>query len=146
MRKLRILVLFIIVSVITGYGGFLVGKRELQLQFRNYRPAVVLNKESPRAQQVDFALFWAVWDKLAAEYVDKTALDPAKMVDGAISGMVSSLGDPYTIFLPPKQNKDAKQDLNGAESYYLCQDGVKEDTPLAAWQEGVLFVQYAGKE
>lgn len=142
---MRILILIVVVGVITGYGGFLIGKRELQLQFKNYRPAIVLNKESPRSQQVDFALFWAVWDKLAAEYVDKSALVPTKMVEGAISGMVASLGDPYTIFLPPKQNADAKQDLNGAFEGVGIQLGFKdnhlavmspvEDTP--AFRAGV---------
>lgn len=127
MRKLRILILIVVVGVITGYGGFLIGKRELQLQFKNYRPAIVLNKESPRSQQVDFALFWAVWDKLAAEYVDKSALVPTKMVEGAISGMVSSLGDPYTIFLSPKQNSDAKQDLNGSFEGVGIQLGFKDN-------------------
>ncbi|MGB9637497.1 MAG: S41 family peptidase, partial [Microgenomates group bacterium] len=31
----------------------------------------------------------------------------------AISGMVASLGDPYTVFLPPAENQTAKSDLRG---------------------------------
>jgi len=129
MRKLRILILVLVVGAITGYGGFLVGRRELQLQFKNYRPAVVMNKVpilTGKKVEVDFSLFWTVWDKLASQYVDKSALDPQKMVDGAISGMVASLGDPYTVFLPPKENKDAKQDLNGSFEGVGIQLGFKD--------------------
>ena len=32
---------------------------------------------------------------------------------GAIQGMVAALGDPYTVFLPPKENKMVKDDLGG---------------------------------
>ena len=35
------------------------------------------------------------------------------MVNGAIGGMVSALDDPYTVFLPPKENKVNKENLNG---------------------------------
>ena len=40
-------------------------------------------------------------------YVDKVKLDESKMVDSAISGMVSSIGDPYTVYL----DKDAYREL-----------------------------------
>lgn len=62
---------------------------------------------------VDFSLFWDVWSRINRYYIDKKVIDPQKMVYGAISGMVSALGDPYTVFLPPEQNKEAKDDLGG---------------------------------
>ncbi len=99
--------------VFSGYVGFLVGQKKLQWQFYNFRPAIVLNSEVPKDKYVNFSLFWTVWDKLARGYVDKTLIDSQKMVYGAISGMVSALGDPYTVFLPPVQNKEANDDLAG---------------------------------
>lgn len=74
----------------------------------------VTGKESASSSSVDFSLFWDVWDLLGRNYLDKKVVNPEKMIYGAISGMVSSLGDPYTMFLPPSQNKEAKDDLNGA--------------------------------
>lgn len=74
----------------------------------------ITGKESAALTNVDFSLFWQVWDILGRNYLDKKAIDPEKMVNGAISGMVGSLGDPYTMFLPPSQNKEAKDDLNGS--------------------------------
>lgn len=62
---------------------------------------------------IDFSLFWEVWDRLGTNYFDKSKLDSQKMVLGAIKGMVSSLGDPYTVFLPPDEQKRTQEDLGG---------------------------------
>ena len=64
--------------------------------------------------KVDLSLFWDVWERLEKNYVDQEALKPEKMVYGAISGMVSSLGDPYTVFLPPSENKQVEDELRGS--------------------------------
>jgi len=116
----------LISAVIFGGGGYLIGLGQLRFSFANYKPAVVLNKQSTKYQDVDFAQFWLVWDKLSEQYVDKTVLDSKKMVDGAISGMVSSLGDPYTVFLPKTQNDEVKADLDGAFEGVGIQLGFKE--------------------
>lgn len=113
--------------VLSGYIGFLFGHRQLALEFKNWKPAVVVNQEAPQAKDVDFSLFWTVWDKLSQQYVDKKLLDPEKMVYGAISGMVSSLGDPYTVYLPPVQNEGAKADLAGEFSGVGIQLGYKNN-------------------
>ncbi len=64
-------------------------------------------------EKVDFSLFWKVWDTLESSYIDKSKISYKDMVYGAIQGMVSSLGDPYTVFLPPEQNKVVQEDLQG---------------------------------
>jgi carboxyl-terminal processing protease len=46
-------------------------------------------------------------------FIDAPTLDAQKMVYGAITGMVAAAGDPYTTFLPPKENNDFKQDIGG---------------------------------
>ena len=57
--------------------------------------------------------FWTVLNKIENTYYDKKAIDPQKLLNGAIAGMVASLDDPYTVYLPPAQNKDFKQGLAG---------------------------------
>ncbi|MEK7521866.1 MAG: S41 family peptidase [Patescibacteria group bacterium] len=64
-------------------------------------------------KDVDFDLFWLVWDKLEADYYDKSKINETEMVLGAIKGMVSSIGDPYTSFLPPEEQKRTQEDLSG---------------------------------
>src|SRR3990170_6980828 len=65
----------------------------------------ILNKNTPNNVQVDFAPFWDVWDRVTADYLERTKLDPQKLIYGAISGLVKSVGDPYTVFLDPDENK-----------------------------------------
>ena len=48
------------------------------------------------------------------------------MVYGAISGLVSSLSDPYTVFLPPKENKASNEDLTGEFGGVGIQLGYKD--------------------
>jgi len=64
-------------------------------------------------QDIDFNLFWNVWDTLKKEYVDKDKLDDKKMFYGALKGLVDSAGDPYTVFMEPKIAKEFSDDLAG---------------------------------
>src|SRR3990167_4264904 len=73
----------------------------------------ILNKNTPKSVQVDFAPFWDVWDRVTADYLERTKLDPQKLIYGAISGLVKSVGDPYTVFLDPDENKDFELSLSG---------------------------------
>lgn len=66
------------------------------------------------AKGADFTRFWEVWKRLEKSYVDPSALDYQKMTWGAIRGLASSLGDPYTNYFPPKENKQAEEDLSGS--------------------------------
>ncbi|KKU44590.1 MAG: Carboxyl-terminal protease [Microgenomates group bacterium GW2011_GWA2_46_7] len=55
-----------------------------------------------------------MWRRLETSYVDPTKLDYAKMTWGSMQGLAQSLEDPYTQYLPPAENKQANEDLNGA--------------------------------
>lgn len=88
---------------------------------------IVVNSSPPPSRDVDFALFWEVWSRLEQKYLNREKLDPEKMVYGAISGMVSALGDPYTVFLPPQDNASFKEDLSGAFEGIGAQLGARDD-------------------
>lgn len=119
----------LVVVVLAGYSGFLIGEQKLKFEIRNWRVDVT-TRQAPERTAADFGLFWTVWDKLNQQYVDKTKLDPQKMVEGAISGMVAAVGDPYTVFLPAVQNKEAKDELGGEFEGVGIQLGFK-DSQLA---------------
>lgn len=73
------------------------------------------NTSQPQSyKEIDFSKFWEVWDILKADYLDTEKLDQEKMVQGAIGGMTAALGDPYTIYLPPADQKRSAQDLSGS--------------------------------
>jgi carboxyl-terminal processing protease len=75
----------------------------------------LLNTQQPTDyKDVDFAQFWEVWKILEQNYLDPNKLKKDEMVFGAIKGMTSSLGDPYTIYLPPAEEKRTEEDLQGS--------------------------------
>ncbi|MDD2483350.1 MAG: S41 family peptidase [Candidatus Shapirobacteria bacterium] len=63
--------------------------------------------------KLNLSLMWQVKDKLNQMFLEKDKLVDKNMEYGAIQGMVASLGDPYTVFLPPTDNKSANEDLAG---------------------------------
>jgi carboxyl-terminal processing protease len=46
-------------------------------------------------------------------YRDKDSVSEEKLINGAVKGMVESLGDPYSQFLPPELYKDMMDDTSG---------------------------------
>lgn len=104
-----------LLAILTFLLGWQLGHRDVQVRWTNYKPTVsIINKEPPQEVNIDFKLFWDTWDLVSRSYIDKKALDPHKLFYGAISGMVSAIGDPYTVFLPPEQQKSSKEELNGS--------------------------------
>lgn len=85
------------------------------------------SKEKAKLKNVDFSLFWDVWNSVEKKYVDKKKLDPTKMFYGAIKGMVASIEDPYTFFLTPDENKQSKDDLGGKFEGIGAQLGLKDN-------------------
>ncbi len=57
---------------------------------------------SPRAAPElpeEFDVLGEVWEFLSEDYVNKEAVDPAELSEGAIEGMLEALGDPYTSYV-----------------------------------------------
>lgn len=82
------------------------------------------NIQNSIAGQVDFTSFWTAWNLINERYMDgnigaTTSAAGAKEVTsqdkvyGAIKGLVASLGDPYTVFLPPTQKKIFEENISG---------------------------------
>ncbi|MEK7659614.1 MAG: S41 family peptidase [Patescibacteria group bacterium] len=63
---------------------------------------------------VDFDPFWKAWNILEKTYVAKNEINRQKLVWGAIQGMVSAVGDPYTVFMPPSESSIFQEDISGA--------------------------------
>ena len=122
----------VVVALLTFVIGWQLGNRDLRLKMNDFRPEVTFSNEaSPEKANVDFKLFWQVWDLVSSEYVDKNAVDPQKMFYGAIQGMVAAMGDPYTVFLPPTEQKSTKEEIGGSFEGVGIQLGYDKDKRLA---------------
>ena len=53
------------------------------------------------------------WQKIQANYVERGKLDPVKMAQGAIRGMVEAVGDPYTEYYSPQSYQSTMIELTG---------------------------------
>lgn len=126
LKTLRNIFLILVIVVLSFGTGYRLGSGSLSREL--VAPVSLITGKTPTRESsvVDFSLFWDVWERLRRYYIDKEALIPQKMVYGAISGMVNSLSDPYTVFLTPEQNKEAKEDLGGRFEGIGAQLGVKD--------------------
>ncbi len=77
-------------------------------------------------EELDFSLFWEAWSKLEEKFVDKENIDIQEMIYGAITGMVKSLGDPYTVFMKPEDTKRFVEDVKGSFEGVGMQIDIKE--------------------
>ena len=111
--KVRNLILVFVAAVGIFVGGYELGVKGYQVQLTKSLQ-VNFSRQVPPNDNVDFSLFWQVWDTLTAKYFDKSKLVPSQMVYGAIQGMVAAVGDPYTMYLPPTQNNVVNEDLSGS--------------------------------
>ncbi len=110
MQKLRNAAVGALLVVLGGVIGFRLANGDrlpLISQAVSVLPSTqLLNTKTPdKYSSVDFSDFWMVWARLEDQYYDPTKLDAQKMVDGAIAGMVSGLGDPYTLYLTKDNQK-----------------------------------------
>jgi carboxyl-terminal processing protease len=107
-------IIYAVLASLVFVSGYVLGTKGFRLETGNFQKISISRVQPKSREDIDFSLFWKVWDTIDASYYDSTKIDPVKMVYGAISGMVASLGDPYTAFLPPEENKVVEEDLSGS--------------------------------
>lgn len=88
-----------------------------------------INRTTSHSNQVDFFQFWDVWDRVKAKYV-KQPVNDVDMFYGAIQGMVASLGDPYSVYLPPQDASEFENDVDGVFSGIGAEIGIKNNQLL----------------
>ena len=122
MRNTLIAVLFIGI-VLSFAGGFYAGK------VYSFVPPIegATNLETGKPGDVDFSLFWDAWRVVQKDYVGTEPLDFQTMVYGAISGMVKSLGDPYTSFMTAQDTQIFLEDIEGSFSGVGMEIGIRDD-------------------
>lgn len=66
---------------------------------------------TPAADAELFAPFWDTWDSITKSFVGD--VDPHKLVQGAIKGMIGALDDPYSSFMSPEDLQRARESIGG---------------------------------
>ena len=133
MRRIFLIVLIILIFVTGLTGSFFAGA------YFGYdrRPAIekvtnLYNKEEAKPAEVDFAPFWKAWSILDEKFVDAKSTTTANTISddarvwGAIEGLAQSFGDPYTVFLPPKEKEQFQSDIEGSFGGVGMEIGIKD--------------------
>ncbi|MFZ5364270.1 MAG: S41 family peptidase [Patescibacteria group bacterium] len=121
----------LIVLVLGGFlGGMALGARQGRIgaekefyggEIENYE-----NIPEYLSKDIDFRLFWDVWNLAKTNYVHQPVQD-TKLFYGALSGIISALGDPYSVFFDPKTAEDFKKELEGTFSGIGAELGIKNN-------------------
>ncbi len=78
-------------------------------------------------EEINFSLFWESYQKLKEKFVDNDKINTQGILYGAISGMVKSLDDPYTVFFPPKDTKRFVEDVQGVFEGVGMEIGIRKN-------------------
>jgi carboxyl-terminal processing protease len=125
----RLAVLFALVATLSFIGGLTVGA-----DGKNILANVPLLSDGLDATPdaaADLTDFWKAWNTLNTRFVQThgTGTPPTakEKMYGAIEGMTKSLGDPYTVFLPPEEAKVFAENIAGNFSGVGMEIGVNKE-------------------
>jgi len=138
--------IFVVLAIVVLGGVFALGatfgyskKPEIE------KVVSVTNKEPQTPTTADFNSFWKAWNILNQKSIYSKKVSEQDRVWGAISGLASSMGDPYTVFFPPDENKLFNAEIAGSFEGIGAEIAIKDkiltivaplkDTP--AWKAGL---------
>jgi len=110
-----VLVAFVaIVLVVCSFGGGFAAGHFLPIGNTSNQVASTRDNQAGTPTDLNklFAPFWEAWNLVHQQYVDQP-VDNTKLMEGAISGMLQSLGDAHSIYMDPQEFKDASSMLAG---------------------------------
>lgn len=84
--------------------------------------------EGKTIKNVDFNLYWQVWDTVKTTYVDSEEISEEDLFYGSLEGMIKAVDDPYTSFLDPELSKRFNDDLSGSFEGIGAEIGIRDDT------------------
>ncbi|OGJ52044.1 hypothetical protein A2335_04715 [Candidatus Peregrinibacteria bacterium RIFOXYB2_FULL_32_7] len=109
MNKNKIItsVILVLIGGLIGYGI----NDKPQIIFENVQDqkSEVVEDNAP----LDLTNLWKVYNILQTDYFDATVFNSQKQINGAIKGLVESVGDPYTVYMSSEENSAFKTSLAG---------------------------------
>lgn len=134
-RKLKGILLVIIILAGAFWGGFYFGTQNQNLASgqgllaysREAREKALGN--NPHGEQINFDLYWEVWNKLKSNYVDTNRLSDQDLFYGSLRGLAAATEDPYTVFMDPEEAKEFADDLTGSFEGIGAEIGFRHDIP-----------------
>ena len=102
----------------------------IYIGYHNYpeinKVAGLSGKETQVNTKVDFSPFWKVWNDINEKSPNADKITDQDRVYGAISGLVSSLNDPYSVFFAPDEAKSFEDQIAGSFDGIGMEVGMKD--------------------
>lgn len=95
--------------------------------YREMDKVLGVSAKDPQIEtQVDFSPFWKVWNTIDDKYPSATKISDQDRVYGAISGLMSSLNDPYSVYFNPEETKSFEEEIAGNFEGVGMEVGIKD--------------------
>ena len=117
-KKLINVLISLPVVILILFVGIYIGEHNSTKILKSSSDSAVVNG-------VDLAAFWKAWKVLDDKFVTAGSTTPQTRVYGAIQGLASSFGDPYTVFFPPVESKMFQESISGGFEGVGMEIGVK---------------------
>lgn len=134
--KISLFILILILMLLSfGAGLYMAAQNDLAREVAR-EEAVYLGKligkysepEKGKIQQdINFELYWDLWDTLKENYVDSGEITDKKLFYGSLKGMTEAVGDPYTVFMDPQKSREFEESMTGTFEGIGAEVGIKDE-------------------
>lgn len=122
---------FALMLAVGFVGGLAVASADTSKMLSNV-PLLGDGLDATPDDSADLTEFWKAWNTLESRFVQthgtSTAPTAKDKIWGAIQGLASSYGDPYTVFMPPVEAEQFQDDIRGDFQGVGMEVGIKDGT------------------
>lgn len=112
-----------VITIILVLGFFILG---IYVGFHKQTETIKAAGVVVDGSEVDLTSFWKVWNTINEKYPGATGITEQERIYGAISGLIGSLDDPYSVFFEPEEATSFKEDIAGSFSGVGMEVGLKD--------------------
>jgi len=105
----------VVVSLVIFSAGFIAGSMYTSQESTgsNGQELSISPFQADGSDQADMTVFWEAWDTIEDRFYYDIPSEEVR-VQGAVQGLVGSLGDPYTAYIPPDAARIINEDSTGS--------------------------------
>ncbi|MBI2476722.1 S41 family peptidase [Candidatus Uhrbacteria bacterium] len=115
----------ILLAVVFFAVGYIAGQSRGVVRLED-GSVIGIGEAAQRSADVEFDLFWDVWDLLQKEYL-RGPVSEKDLFYGALSGLVDGLDDPYSDFFNPEEADEFEHDLEGTFEGIGAEIGIRDE-------------------
>ncbi len=115
LRAVMLILGLVVVSLVIFSAGFIAGSMYTSQESTgsNGQELSISPFQADGSDQADMTVFWEAWDTIEDRFYYDIPSEEVR-VQGAVQGLVGSLGDPYTAYIPPDAARIINEDSTGS--------------------------------